>query len=203
MYLTYLLASVLGYLLGSFPTGYLVGRLMAGVDVRKIGSGRTGGSNVLRSAGKTAGLVTIFGDIGKGTLAVILARLIFPDEPAAFALAALFSVVGHNHSIFLKFKGGAGTMTAGGALLGLDPLTLGLTVIIPITLTYITRTTSIGSLLATAIGLQLGSVLIWQNYLPDAYFIFLIPVFLLSWETHRPNIRRLMAGNERRIGKKT
>ena len=72
MYLTYLLASVLGYLLGSFPTGYLVARLMAGVDVRKIGSGRTGGSNVLRSAGKTAGLVTIFGDIGKGTLAVIL-----------------------------------------------------------------------------------------------------------------------------------
>jgi len=198
----YLIASLLAYFIGSFPTGYLVGRMMADVDVRQIGSGRTGGTNVLRSAGKKAGVVTMIGDIAKGTLGVILVRLIFANDPTAVALAALFIVIGHNHSIFLKFRGGAGTMTGAGALLGLSPLLLLLTSIIPIIFTYITRMTSIGSLLAGAIGVLLGGVLIWQKYLPTEYLFFFFPFLLISWQSHIPNIKRLRAGTERRIGEK-
>lgn len=202
----YLLAIALGYLLGSIPVGYLAGLYFTKVDVRKIGSGRTGTGNVFRSAGKTAGFVTIFGDVFKGTLAVILARLIWGANPEVVnmtaALAAIFSVIGHNHSIFLGFKGGAGTMTAAGAMFGLDPFVTVLIGIIPISFTYITRITSIGSLLASSIALLLGGVLIWQDYLPWEDILLLLPFFLLSWQTHQPNIARLRAGNERRIGEK-
>ncbi|MGB0388392.1 MAG: glycerol-3-phosphate 1-O-acyltransferase PlsY [Ardenticatenaceae bacterium] len=198
----YLMAILLAYLLGSFPTGYLLGRMMGNVDVREIGSGRTGGSNVLRSAGKKAGVATMILDVAKGALAVVLARLIFANDPTAVALAALFAVIGHNHSIFLKFRGGAGTMTGAGALLGLSPLLLLLTSIIPITFAYITRMTSIGSLLAGAIGVLIGCVLIWQEYFPAQYLLFFLPYLLISWQTHIPNIQRLRAGTERRVGQK-
>ena len=150
--------------------------------------------------------MTIFGDVFKGTLAVILARLIWGANPdivnMTAALAAIFSVIGHNHSIFLGFKGGAGTLTAAGAMFGLDPFVAILMGIIPIGFAYITRTTSIGSLLASSIALLLGGVLIWQNYLPWENILLLLPFFFLSWQTHRPNIARLRAGNERRFGEK-
>lgn len=202
----YLSAILIGYLLGSFPTGYFAGRYIGNVDVRTIGSGRTGGTNVLRSAGTKAALVTIAGDIGKGALAVILTRLLWAGQPdlleMAAALAAIFSVIGHNYSIFLRFKGGAGTMTAAGALLALHPLLLLLSLIVPLTFTYITRMSSIGSLLGSAIALLLGGVLIWQGAIPWESILFLFPFFLLSWYSHRPNIARLQAGTERRIGDK-
>lgn len=202
----YVLAIALGYFLGAIPVGYLAGLYFAKVDVREIGSGRTGTSNVFRSAGRTAGFVTIFGDVFKGTLAVILARLIWGANPEIVnmtaALAAIFSVIGHNHSIFLGFKGGAGTLTAAGAMFGLDPFVTVLIGIIPISFAYITRITSIGSLLASSIALLLGGVLIWQTYMPWENILLLLPFFFLSWQTHQPNIARLRAGNERRFGEK-
>lgn len=197
----YLLAVLLGYLLGSFPTGFLAGRFMSGVDVRKMGSGRTGGSNVLRSAGSRAGFVTIAGDVLKGILAVVLARMIWGD-PAATALAGIFSVVGHNYSIFLAFAGGAGTMTNYGVLLGLDPIVFLLVAIVPFIFTVLTRMSSVGSLLTSSLGLLIAVILVWQGYFPPAYLIYFVPFFLLSWYSHRPNIERLQAGTERRIGEK-
>jgi glycerol-3-phosphate acyltransferase PlsY len=206
-YLSYLLAIVLGYLLGSFPTGYIAGRLFGQVDVRKVGSGRTGGTNVLRSAGRTAAIVTILGDILKGMLAVIVARLIWADDPQVVdmtaALAGFFAVLGHNYSIFLNFKGGAGTMTGGGALLALHPWMIPLVGIIPALMTYIVRMSSVGSLLVSSIALLLGSVMAWYEAIPDASLFFFAPFFLLSWYAHRPNISRLIAGTERRIGDKS
>lgn len=205
--LIYLLTIIMAYLFGSFPTGYIAGRLLGHVDVRKMGSGRTGGTNVLRSAGKPAAVITILGDIAKGALAVILARWLWSASPqgvidVAAALAAIFAVIGHNYSIFLKFKGGAGTMTAGGALLALHPWLLVVASIIPILMTYITMMTSVGSLLGSAVGLLVGAVLIWAGEIPAASLLFFLPFFLLSWYSHRPNIARLRAGNERRIGEK-
>ncbi len=206
MSLPLILAALLGYLLGSFPTGLLAGLAMARVDVRKMGSGRTGGTNVYRSAGRNAAIVTILGDAGKGALAVLLARMLWGDDPAASdltaALAALFAVVGHNHSLFLRFQGGAGTMTGAGTLAALHPIVFLLSVLLPILFTYITRMSSIGSLLYSAMGLLLGSVLIWQGYLPAASLLFFVPFFLLSWSSHRPNIGRLRQGTERRLGEK-
>ena len=118
------------------------------------------------------------------------------------ALAAIFSVIGHNYSVFLNFKGGAGTMTAAGALIALHPLVFVLAAVIPLTMTYITLMPSIGSLLGSAIGLLLGIVLVGANQIPAASLLFFGPFFLLSWYSHRPNSARLRAGNERRIGEK-
>ena len=124
MVLPALLAIGMAYLIGSFPTGYLLTRYLTGVDVRTVGSGRTGGTNVYRAAGRNAALLTAFIDTLKGFLAVILARFIWggiPDVGAlTMALAAIFAIIGHNHSIFLGFQGGAGSMTAVGVLLALD-----------------------------------------------------------------------------------
>ncbi len=156
----------------------------------------------MRAVGPRAAALTIAGDIAKGAIPVVLARLWWPDAPAAVALAAIFSVIGHNYSLFLGFKGGAGTMTATGALLGLDPLLLLLSAIIPLVFTYITRMSSVGSLLGSAVALLLAIVLVWQAYLPVAYLLFFVPFFLLSWISHRPNIARLQAGTERRLGEK-
>ncbi|MGB0389198.1 MAG: glycerol-3-phosphate 1-O-acyltransferase PlsY [Ardenticatenaceae bacterium] len=206
MIIEILLAIALGYLIGSFPTGYLMAWYVAGVDVRTIGSGRTGGTNVYRAAGRNAGLITAFVDTFKGVLPVVLARFIWGGNPEVaaitVALAAFFAIIGHNHSIFLGFRGGAGSMTAGGALLGLDFVFALLCAPIPFTFVYITRMTSIGSLLASSMTLLLGCVLIWQTYLPWQYIFFCLPFFLISWNTHRPNIARLRAGTERRLGER-
>ncbi|MCB0076438.1 MAG: glycerol-3-phosphate 1-O-acyltransferase PlsY [Anaerolineales bacterium] len=197
----YLFAVLLGYLLGSIPTGFVAARQMAGVDVRTIGSGRTGGTNVLRSAGKNAAIVTVVGDLLKGVVAVLLAKMLWAD-PMATALAAIFVAIGHNHSIFLKFKGGAGTMTGAGVMGALDPMVLLFTAILPVTFLWVTKMSSVASLLLSSVGLLVATLLVWQNYLPWQYLIFFLPFFLMSWETHRPNIQRLRAGTERRIGEK-
>ncbi len=206
MALPALLAIGMAYLIGSFPTGYLLTWYLKGIDVRTIGSGRTGGTNVYRAAGKNAALLTAFIDTLKGFLPVLFAQLIWGDIPdigaLTMALAAIFAVIGHNHSIFLGFRGGAGSMTAVGVLLALDlPYAL-LCAPLPLTFTYITKMTSVGSLLGSAVVLLLSAILIWQQYLPWQYLFFSIPFFFISWNTHRPNIARLRAGTERRIGEK-
>lgn len=200
MSLSALLAALLGYLFGSFPTGYLAGRAIGHVDVRTVGSGRTGGTNVLRSAGRTAAIITIVGDTLKGAIPVLLARYLWPEHPAAIALAGIFSIIGHNYSLFLGFKGGAGTMTAGGAVLALSPALLALAAPIPLLFTWLTRMSSIGSLLFSALGVVLTVALVWGGVLPAPFLLFAVPFCLLSWYSHRPNIQRLRAGTERRIG---
>ena len=206
MVLPALLAIGMAYLIGSFPTGYLLTRYLTGLDVREVGSGRTGGTNVYRAAGRNAAILTSLGDVLKGLLPVLLARFIWgeiPDVgPLTMALAALFAVLGHNHSIFLGFRGGAGSMTAAGVLLGLDVVYALLSAPIPFIFIYITRMTSIGSLLGSSLSLLIGVVLVWQQYLPWQYLFFSLPFLLISWNTHRPNIARLRAGRERRVGEK-
>ncbi len=202
-----ILALLLGYLVGSFPTGYLAGRYLAGIDVRAVGSGRTGGTNVLRSAGRTAAIVTMLGDTVKGIIAVFVARSIWAAEPAPAidliaALTALGIVIGHNYSIFLGFKGGAGTMTGGGAMIALDPFILLSSCLLPIIFAYITKMSSIGSLLFTGIALLISLILVFFDIRPAEILVFFVGFFLISWYAHRPNIAKLRAGTERRIGEK-
>lgn len=202
-----ILALLLGYLFGSFPTGFLAARFFAGVDVRTVGSGRTGGTNVLRSAGRPAAITTIAGDILKGIIPVLLARWLWgaeasPTPDLVAALAALGAVIGHNFSIFLRFKGGAGTMTGGGAMMALDPFILVASCILPIVFTYITKMSSIGSLMFTGVALLVSAILLYFGQKPAAYLIFFAGFCLISWYAHRPNIAKLRAGTERRIGEK-
>src|SRR4051812_37053636 len=110
---------IFAYLLGSVPTGYILGYL-SGVDVRKAGSGNVGATNVARVAGKKLGLLTLIGDAAKGVLPVLLARRLDLDA-TVLGLVALAAFLGHLYPIFLKFRGGKGVATALGALLALAP----------------------------------------------------------------------------------
>ncbi len=114
------LSGLLAYLLGSFPTGVLVSRLLRGADVREWGSGHTGGLNVTRTAGLPAGILTALVDMLKGAGAVVAANAL-SDDPWAVTLAGVMAVVGHDWSIFLGLGGGIGLATLAGTLLGLSP----------------------------------------------------------------------------------
>lgn len=194
----YLLAILLGYLLGSVPSGYLIGRIR-GVDVRKHGSGRTGGTNVYRSLGLTYGVLTGLCDGAKGLVAVLLARWLFGHEAAA-ALVGAFAVFGHNWSIFLHFKGGAGGGTAAGALIALNPLAAAITVPIFLLVLGIGRYASIATM-SIAIGSALVLVVLYLFNLntPIYHLIFSgLTILWVLWAL-RPNIARLINGTERRI----
>ncbi len=197
-WVAYFFAAIIGYLFGSIPSGYILARLR-GVDITKQGSGRTGGTNVFRALGPKFGLMTGFFDILKGIFAVLIARWLFGDEYAA-ALAGAFAVLGHNWSIFLGFRGGAGGGTAAGALLALNPIA-GL-ILIPIffAILAIGRYASIATL-----SVGLGAVLIltafWLLHFqtPFGHVLFALLISGAMVWALRPNIMRLISGTERRI----
>ncbi|MDH7487766.1 MAG: glycerol-3-phosphate acyltransferase [Anaerolineae bacterium] len=194
-----ILTTVLGYLLGSFPVGYLVGRLY-GVDVRQHGSGRTGGTNVWRATGQLwPPLLTVLGDIVKGVLAVWLGRRLASSELAA-ALAGAAAVFGHNWSLFLGFKGGAGGMTAGACLVMLNWLAGAITVPLAILALYLSHYASVGTLTVGVGGLLVLLILrLATPGLPTAHVLYgLLAAAGIVWAL-RPNIRRLLRGTERRI----
>ncbi len=113
----------IAYLLGSFPTAYLIGRLFKKIDIRESGSGNVGGMNILRTAGLLPGLLTILIDIAKGALAIVLA-LNWSSEPLVVFMAGLLVVLGHNYSVFLRYRGGKGLATGMGVFIVLSPHTI-------------------------------------------------------------------------------
>jgi glycerol-3-phosphate acyltransferase PlsY len=193
-------SAVVAYLIGSFPAGYLIGRLR-GVNVLEWGSGRTGGTNVLRSAGMVPALLTGALDVGKGALAVWIAGQI-SGFPAAEVLAGAAVILGHNHSVFLRFRGGAGVGTSLGALAAIyPPLAVGLLLLL-LVLIAITRYASLGSLIVTSLMPVVLLVLGVAGVLPLAYLGYGLLAWIIIVCAHRPNIRRLVNGTERRLGEK-
>jgi len=195
----YLLAVLMGYLLGALPTGYIVGRLWKGIDIREYGSGRTGGANILRTVGAFPAAITALGDVGKGVIAVLLARALWHSEAAA-AVAALAALVGHNWSLFLGWRGGAGVGTTFGGLLILEPVTTLVVGLLGFPVIVISRYVSLGSLAyALLIPLALlGQRIFFQGSWEHlAYGIVAGGIIIFA---HRPNIGRLLKGTERRIG---
>jgi acyl phosphate:glycerol-3-phosphate acyltransferase len=190
-------AAVIGYLLGSFPTGYLLARLK-GVDPRQAGSGRTGGTNVLRTAGKVPALLTVIGDMLKGALAVWIARSLAGTD-AAVVLAGLAAVVGHNHSVFLGFRGGAGSMTNVGVVLALAPQVVILIAVLGIGVGIITHTASLASIaavVATLVGMVIAALVGWVPAIYVAYGIVVCAIILFEL---RSNIQRLRDGSDRPV----
>jgi glycerol-3-phosphate acyltransferase PlsY len=161
-----ILAGVIGYLLGAFPTGLLVGRALRGVDVRQHGSGHTGGLNVSRAAGTRAGALTAAVDVLLAVAAVLGARLL-SDSPWAFTAAGAMAAVGHNWSIFMGFRGGIGLSSLGGALVTVVPLqTLGAAAILALFWIALNRVLRLHRARATiAIMIALGPVL-WALGVP-------------------------------------
>ena len=199
--LTIIAAVVMAYLLGSFPAGFLLGKLW-GVNVLEWGSGRTGGTNVLRSAGVLPALLTGAIDVGKGALAVWVAGLIAPETHQAITqmLAGVAVILGHNYSIFLGFRGGAGVGTSLGALSVIYwPAAIALLVLL-LLIVAITRYASLGSLIVTTLMPVVLLALASTGVLPPAYVGFGLLAWIIIVYEHRPNIRRLIEGTERRIG---
>jgi glycerol-3-phosphate acyltransferase PlsY len=201
--LTVVAAVVMAYLLGSFPAGFLLGRLW-GVNVLEWGSGRTGGTNVLRSAGVLPALLTGAIDVGKGALAVWVAGQIAPETYQAITqvLAGVAVILGHNYSIFLGFRGGAGVGTSLGALSVIYwPAAIALLVLL-LLIIAVTRYASLGSLIVTTLMPVILLALALTGILPPAYVGYGLLAWIIIVYEHRPNIRRLIEGTERRIGER-
>lgn len=190
-----LVAVVLGYLFGSFPTGYLIGR-SRGVDVRKFGSGGTGGTNVLRTLGKGAAIMTGVVDILKGTLAAYVGYRIAGDW--GYALGGVAALVGHSYPVWLGFRGGKSVATGAGALaLFYWPAFLvGLAVGIPTI--ALTRWVSLGSLLG---GLAYtAAAAIYAKH--PSHIVLMAFAYGVVVVRHWSNIKRILTGTENRIGEK-
>jgi glycerol-3-phosphate acyltransferase PlsY len=189
---------LLAYLLGAFPTGYLVVRAFTGQDVRRLGSGRTGGTNVLRSAGLVPAIVTVAGDLLKGLLAVVLAHALAPT-PLAVAAASVAAILGHNYSVFLSFDGGAGTMTSIGVALFMSPVVGAAVIVLGLAILILRRYASLASItVAVAMPALFGAGSLWFG-LPPLYCIGTAAITLVVIYELRPNICRLLKGTERRI----
>ncbi len=204
---------MLGYLLGSIPVGLLVSRFHARVDITKYGSGKTGTTNVLRTAGRKAALIALGGDMLKGVLPVVLAGFIFGNDLlvigniaigtlVAQVAAALAAVAGHNWSIFLQFKGGRGVATFFGGLMALCPPAALIGGEVLFVSAGITRYASFGSILgviATYV-ILVPLTLIYQ--FPLEYLFYALIGGIVIIVMHRDNIIRLITGTERKLGQK-
>lgn len=196
-----LAAVVTAYLVGSFPAGYLLARLW-GVNVLEKGSGRTGGTNVLRSAGILPALITGALDVGKGALAVWLAGQMVPESHQAVAevLGGMAVILGHNYSIFLGFRGGAGVGTSLGALGAIYwPAAIALLILLIVVIAA-TRYASVGSLTVSTLMPIILLALAATGALSLTYVLYGLLAWIIIVYSHRPNIRRLIEGTERRLG---
>jgi acyl phosphate:glycerol-3-phosphate acyltransferase len=192
--LPYFAALLIGYLLGSIPFGIVLTRCAGKGDIRAIGSGNIGATNVLRTGSKALAAGTLLGDALKGTAAVIAARWAFgPDAALAAAAGAL---LGHIFPVWLRFKGGKGVATYIGLLIGLAwPAALAFC-LLWLAVAALTRYSSLAGLLASAV----VPPVLW--FLADARTATLfVPLTGLLWIMHRPNIARLLAGTEPKIGR--
>jgi len=193
---------VVSYVLGALPFGSIVARRMAGIDLKKHGSGNTGAANAFRALGWKGGLTVLALDVLKGTFAVWLAyfallpNFLLPVAQIAFGLAA---ILGHNYSIFQGFKGGKGVATSLGVLLALSPKVAILAVLLWVGLVGLTRYSSVGSLGATAAVPVL--MIVYGD--PLIYVLFAFAATGLTFHRHRANIERLRAGQELRIDDRT
>lgn len=184
------------YALGSVPFGVLIAKLK-GVDLRKIGSGNIGATNVLRGVGKGAALFTLLGDSLKGAAAVIIARALGFDALWQ-GLAGLCAVCGHNFSIFLKFRGGKGVATSLGVVAAVAPLAAVFTAACWLAVAFLTKYSS----LAALISFVLVPVFAAGTGTPRGVVLVAAALAVLILLRHTGNIKRLIEGRERRIGEK-
>jgi len=204
---------ILGYLLGSIPFGLLISKYGARVDVRQYGSGKTGATNVLRTAGRKAAAVAGILDLLKGVLAVVFAGLIFGNSYlvvggiglgtlAVQVTAALAAIAGHNWSVFLRFHGGRGVAPFFGGLVVLCPVAAVFGGGILLLSAGLTRYASLGSIAGTVGAYTILVPLTILNGSPIEYLGYALISAILIIVMHRDNIARLMSGKERKLGDK-
>jgi len=191
----YVVAAGLGYLIGSFPTAYLVVKQLTGQDIRTIGSGNVGATNVKRAAGFKPYLFVLLFDMCKGLVPVWLSTQLYPKAYFLHILVALATVIGHSKSIFLKFAGGKSAATGLGGMMGLAPVPALLLGVLAFTITKFTRFVSLGSITASL----LAPVMLYLFGCPFPYVGYAAVAGLYVIFLHRANIQRLLKGTENRI----
>jgi len=196
----YVASGVGGYLLGSIPFGFIVVGMLRERDITAEGSGRTGGTNAMRAGGLGAGALTVVGDIGKGLAAVALARAVLPGLPWAEVLAGWGAVLGHNASIYIGFRGGAGSGPNMGVAGPFWPPSLIFTLAcLPFSL-FVIGYASVGSLLIAAVIIAIFVLRAAVGQGPVEYIWYGIGAMALVVYALRPNIDRLVQGKEKRVG---
>ena len=189
---------VMGYLVGSLPMGVIMARLTGGTDPRTVGSGRTGGTNVLRAMGWPRAIVVAALDLAKGAFPILVARWL--EAPVEIqALAGLATVVGSWKSVFLRFHGGRGVATGVGGMLVVSPLICLLAAPVFFIVVGITCYVSLGSILVAATGAGLAVIFVALDELDAGWLIYILPGAALIWIAHRDNIQRLLNGTERKF----
>jgi glycerol-3-phosphate acyltransferase PlsY len=189
---------VAAYFIGGIPWGVVVARLAGGPDPRSLGSGRTGGANVLRAVGPRLALTSGLLDMLKGVTVVVLARLLGAG-PWVEVAAAAAAIIGHTFSPYLGFKGGRGVSVGWGALLAIAPIIAVAIVPVYLVVLFITGYSSLGSLIGSLVaGIGLAATTLATGG-PTAYIAYAIVGTALIWLFHLDNIRRLLAGTERKL----
>lgn len=219
---------VLGYLFGSIPVAYLIGKISRGIDIRDFGSGNMGTANVMRTLGKKAGILTMVLDMAKGAIAVLLTRIYlwvvgdnysgfttnvpgakfpqFLDAGFLLTLVSLMAVIGHSFPIWLKFKGGKSAAVGAGTILGINPLPFVFIMIIWFVLLKTTKLMSLSNLVVSFLSPPLywifaGNESWFFNGSLWALILSCIMVIFVFWR-HKSNIKRLLTGTERKMGEK-
>ncbi len=191
------------YLLGSVPSGYLIGKAFKGIDIRDFGSGNIGFTNVLRAIGTFPALIVLIIDITKGIISVYLgfffAQLMGIDCQVMGGIGGLASIVGHNWPIFLKFKGGKGVAVTAGVFLALTPIPFLLSLLVMVGIIALTRYVSLGSIVAAG---SLPFFVFWLINNARLYLFLSIIAALFILFKHRNNIQRLLRSKESKIGQK-
>lgn len=196
IYLIGLITALVAYLIGSIPTGYLIVKIKTNQDIRTIGSGSTGATNVKRVLGKKWFFIVMILDAIKGAFPVVLAKFLTDDIYGIYAvIAAIFVIIGHSKPIFLQFKGGKSVASGVGTILALNPL-VGLCIaVIWSVITYISRYVSLGSIIA----LIISPFLMYFFKNPIGYVVYCAIAAIYIVYLHRENISRLLKGTENKV----
>ncbi len=206
--MTGILVTVLAYLLGSIPFGYLIVRWQKGVDVRSTGSGSTGATNVMRNLGVIGFAATFIFDMAKGVFAVLLASHLtssdphwipLTGDPRWIACASIMAIVGHCFPVWLKFRGGKGVATGVGVFIALAPLQVAIVLGIFAVIVAVSRYISLGSIVGTA---AFPILVYLMKHPPLPIVVGAAGGALIIISMHHANIGRLIAGTENKVGKK-
>ena len=190
---------VIGYLLGSFPTGLMIGRLAGIGDVRSYGSGKTGFTNSLRTMGLPRAMLVLLIDAGKGSAPVLIGQLVF-HEPWAAALGGVAAVIGHTWPVFAGFRGGRGVATAFGAFIAVSPLAALAVLGVGLAVLALFRYASVMSIVGVFAGFLAIVGLVLADQTAQPYLLFGLLTMLAVELNHLGNIKRLLAGTEPKIG---
>lgn len=193
------LFGAIGYLAGSIPSGWLVGRIWHRTEIREHGSGRTGSTNVWRIFGPVPGIVAYTGDMLKVILPLLVLRLTLPENDAGEAVLAFAAILGHNWPVYIGFRGGRGIVPGAAGLLVMVPPIFAVLWAVFLPVMFISRYVSLASLSTVAAAPVLIAVAMFWVNIPTAYLVFAIVGGMLIFVQHRDNIARLLAGTERRI----